>query len=172
MGKGAIEEWRPIQDFEGYEVSSLGQVRSWKPLRGRGPKPTSPRTLKTCPDKDGYKQVTLCKGTQTTKKVCWLVCETFHGKRPDKNVVRHLNGNQEDDREENLKWGTHKENVADAVSHGTKARGEQANRSSITEADIPRIRSGVESVKELAATFGVSEGAIRHIQKKRNWSHV
>lgn len=168
----AIEEWRPVQNFDGYEVSSLGQIRSWKRLRGNGPEPTEPRILKTCLDRDGYKQVTLCDGTQTTKKVCWLVCEAFHGERPSMNVVRHLNGNQGDDRAENLKWGTYKENVEDSVKHGTKAKGEQANRSSITEKDIQRIRSGTESVKELAATFNVSEGAIRHIQKGRSWTHV
>ena len=172
MAKGAIEEWRQIQGFEGYEVSSLGQVRSWKKLRGNGPTPTEPRTLKPCVDKDGYKQVTLCAGKQTTKKVCWLVCEAFHGERPDKRVVRHLNGIPSDDRKENLEWGTHKENVADSISHGTKAVGERAKRSSIKEEDIPRIRSRKESVKELAAAFGVSEGAIRHIQKRRNWTHV
>ena len=41
-----------------------------------------------------------------------LVCEAFHGPCPkDKPVVIHLNENALDNRPENLKWGTQKENM-------------------------------------------------------------
>jgi len=41
-----------------------------------------------------------------------LVCEAFHGPSPEgKPVVIHLNENALDNRPENLKWGTQKENL-------------------------------------------------------------
>jgi len=47
-----------------------------------------------------------------TMKVHRLVCEAFHGEPPSaKSVVLHLNENALDNRPENLKWGTQKENL-------------------------------------------------------------
>lgn len=45
-------------------------------------------------------------------KVHRLVCEAFHGPAPEgKNVVIHLDENALNNRPENLKWGTQKENL-------------------------------------------------------------
>ena len=45
-------------------------------------------------------------------KVHRLICEAFHGPPPkDKPVVIHINENALDNRPENLKWGTMKENM-------------------------------------------------------------
>jgi hypothetical protein len=41
-----------------------------------------------------------------------LVCEAFHGPAPKgKNIVLHLNEDSTDNRAENIKWGTQKENL-------------------------------------------------------------
>jgi hypothetical protein len=45
-------------------------------------------------------------------KVHRLVCEAFHGPPPfERAVVLHLNENALDNRPENLRWGTQKENL-------------------------------------------------------------
>lgn len=45
-------------------------------------------------------------------KVHRLICEAFHGPAPEgKPVVLHLNENSLDNRPENLRWGTQKENL-------------------------------------------------------------
>jgi hypothetical protein len=45
-------------------------------------------------------------------KIHRLICEAFHGPAPDKkSVVLHLNENATDNRPENLRWGTQKENL-------------------------------------------------------------
>ena len=45
-------------------------------------------------------------------KVHRLVCEAFHGPAPDgMTVVLHLNEDALDNRPENLRWGTQKENL-------------------------------------------------------------
>jgi hypothetical protein len=48
------------------------------------------------------------------------VCRAFHGEKPTPlHEVRHLNGDPLDNRPENLRWGTRKENAADMRAHGT-----------------------------------------------------
>ena len=45
-------------------------------------------------------------------KIHRLICEAFHGPAPEgKPVVLHLNENALDNRPENLRWGTQKENL-------------------------------------------------------------
>ena len=45
-------------------------------------------------------------------KIHILVCEAFHGPKPtDTSVVLHLNEDGTDNRPENLRWGTQKENL-------------------------------------------------------------
>lgn len=45
-------------------------------------------------------------------KIHRLICEAFHGVQPiDKPVVIHINENGLDNRPDNLRWGTQKENM-------------------------------------------------------------
>lgn len=49
-------------------------------------------------------------------RVSRLVCEAFHGPAPFKGaVVMHLNDDPSDNRPENLKWGTQRENLNSAA---------------------------------------------------------
>ena len=47
-----------------------------------------------------------------TLKISQLVCEAFHGAKPFEDaVVMHLDENAANNRPDNLKWGTQKENL-------------------------------------------------------------
>lgn len=49
-----------------------------------------------------------------------LVCTAWHGPKPFPSAeVRHLNDIHDDDRPFNLAWGTHQQNIQDAVRNGT-----------------------------------------------------
>jgi hypothetical protein len=52
-------------------------------------------------------------GKRYTKSVHALVLETFGGRKPKRAIARHKNDLATDNRLENLKWGTYKQNVRD-----------------------------------------------------------
>lgn len=112
------EQWRVIEGFPEYAVSSWGRVRSSRQ------RPT--RMLKTRRG-NPYVQVSLCTEPtkHVTKSVHVLVCEAFHGPRPEGMQVRHLNGDHTDNRASNLQWGTATENALDRVAHGRHEKAAQ-----------------------------------------------
>lgn len=109
------EEWRQIPGWPGYLVSDHGRVRSPHSWRGQ-----PNRILLGNPSVQGYPTVTLCSaGERRRTRVHVLVAEAFLGPRPEGQVIRHLDGNQLNNRPENLRYGTPGENERDKVRHGT-----------------------------------------------------
>lgn len=118
------EEWRPVVGYEGlYEVSSWGNVRSFprvmtnsigRVCRFRG------RMLKLIKKKrTGYYQVSLCRdGEQKEVSVHRLVAEAFIGPQPDGMEILHGDADRTNNRVENLRWGTRRENQQEKVEHG------------------------------------------------------
>ena len=102
-------EWRPVVGFEGsYEVSNTGLVRSLKGRKG----PTY--VMKLQPDKVGYLLVHL-RGGKTSKKlylVHRLVATAFIPNPEGKPQIDHINAIKSDNRVENLRWVTPRENKA------------------------------------------------------------
>lgn len=61
---------------------------------------------------DGTRFIFHWKETGKSHKVSRLVCEAFNGPpTEEKNVCMHLDENARNNRPENLKWGTQKENL-------------------------------------------------------------
>lgn len=118
------EEWRPIPDYEGiYEVSGHGRVRSVDRyiLPGRGGTPRLRRgAMRTLtPGRRGHLYVPLFSaGRVKTMPVHQLVLLAFVGPRLDGMEGCHNNGVPDDNRVENLRWGTRSENSLDMVRHG------------------------------------------------------
>lgn len=109
------EEWRPVPGYDGvYEVSNLGNVRSWT-HRKRG------AVMKQAFGTHGY--LTVCvrgiDGRTRRSTVHTLVAAAFIGPRPDGTETRHLDGNPTNNHALNLAYGTHAENQLDSVRHGS-----------------------------------------------------
>lgn len=106
------EHWLNVPGWEGiYQVSSLGRVRN-----------TKGHVLSTYAKKSATPHLSVQlnrDGRQRRYDVHVLVCTAFHGPRPEGMGVRHRNGNAQDNRPENLCWGTQSENIRDSVAHGT-----------------------------------------------------
>lgn len=116
--------WRVHPVYTAYEVSSDGRIRSVGRMVWKRTKPKRrwrpPRELKTYIDR-GYRTCTVSMGGHATRCTMHrLVCETFIGPQPSpEHEVRHLNGIRDDNRIENLCWGTKSENMLDKLRHGT-----------------------------------------------------
>ena len=119
-----LEKWKDIIGYEGmYQISDLGRLKAL-PVRvwfGNRWYQKGMRILKcsTC-NKFGHLYVKLCKsGERRPFLVHRLVLETFIGPCPVGMETRHLNGDAQDNRLENLCWGTHLENMEDCRRHGS-----------------------------------------------------
>lgn len=84
-------------------------------------------------------------------------------------VCRHLNGNPEDARLNNLAWGTPKENGEDAVRHG---RAQKKLTKEIVEEIKSKYRTGEYRQEDLAAEYGITQGMVGHIMNGRAWNSV
>lgn len=115
------------------------------------------------------------------------VAETHVGPCPPGMECRHINGDSLDNRSENLKWGTHSENMRDCIRHGTLRgafragepclhnRGELNGSAKLKRSDVPEIRrrtAAGESQSSIARRYGVSRMAIWKIVEGKSWTHV
>lgn len=122
-----MERWKPIDGYEGYyEVSNQGRVRSLprvqKNKRGQvrnyGGKLLGEEGFGYA-DKFGYRSVILCTNEKQIRyKIHRLVCDVFIRPLSDDEVVMHLNDNPGDNRIENLRIGSQKENLHDCIQKG------------------------------------------------------
>jgi hypothetical protein len=111
-----------ILEFEGYEVSSLGRVRTYKEKYGQ-PKPGGNRPLRKNPyeifgrkeKNKGY--MLLCLSDINKKRynirIHTVVMQTFVGFPDPGLVICHNNDVKTDNRLENLRYDTQAENIKD-----------------------------------------------------------
>ena len=105
-----MEEWKNIN--KEYEISNLGRIRRTK---NNGTKYLKPEVLKK-----GYLRVSIWEnGTRKRILVHRLVAQMFiPNKDKTKTQIDHINNNTSDNRVENLRWVTPKENVQHSIEQG------------------------------------------------------
>lgn len=114
-----MEIWKDIDGYNGlYQVSNLGNVKSVERFRTNGKSGfiQKSRILKTG-NRNGYLIVNLCKdGVVKTFKVHRLVATHFIPNPENKPEIDHIDINPLNNRVENLRWVTHKENMNNPLS--------------------------------------------------------
>lgn len=123
MQENTKEMWKPVLGYENlYEVSNLGKVRSLDRLvrRGTGVMLLKGQILKPEIDNKGYLRVDLYKDEKHGHfKIHRLVAREFPeicGQYAQDFDVEHKNCIPTDNRAENLRWCTHKENCGNELS--------------------------------------------------------
>lgn len=171
-------EYRHCPGFPGYCVGSDGGVWSCRKRnglgRGRGTESVvGERWVRKKPslNGNGYLSVWLLGRNIAVHR---LILEAFVGPRTAGMECRHLDGNQGNNRLDNLAWGTRKENAADKVTHGTRAVGERHGAAKLTEVQVREIRSLADTMKQkdIARRFGVGKAIVSKIIHRLKWSHV
>jgi hypothetical protein len=166
-------------------------------MTGRRPWPRSPEryevdedgtvfhrggtALTTFPDPKGYLRANVYDDSRGGKRiqiqVHVMVCETFHGPRPDGKQVAHDNGVKTDLRPGNLSWKTPLENSADSIRHGVllASAGEGHHLAKLNPDKVRTIRAehaGGASISDLARRFEVNYTAISQVVRGISWKHV
>lgn len=167
-----IEIWRIVKGYEGlYEVSNLGRVRSidrivwdydprWENKRSRK---LRGRILSQA--NQDYLSVMLSKdGIESSYSVHRLVLEAFAGPCPDGMEACHWDGNSKNNRIDNLRWDTRKNNHIDKQRHGTNNAG-QDNPMSATGRERRYLvkadwESGKYTLADLSTKFDMNEADI------------
>ncbi len=126
------EIWRDVIGAAGwYEVSNLGQVRSWiKKSPGKRRLLAAPIILAPSLNRQvqGYPCVTIVSedGKRRFVPVSNLVAEAFIGPRPEPKrrwEAAHHDGDEANNRLDNVRWAELLVNAADKKRHGTISRG-------------------------------------------------
>lgn len=155
----ALEEWRVIEEYPDYEVSSLGRTRH-RPRQ---------RLLKQWVTRKGY--ATTCLGFGNAgRRVHQLVLIAFRGQRPPGMFARHLDGNPANNRVDNLAWGTQSENEIDKRAHGKMKRGHKLSLLHV-HALLALHAQGVRAT-HLSKMFGISVCVASQICRGRIWKRV
>lgn len=101
-----------------------------------------------------------------------MVCEAFAGAAPFPGaVVMHLDENAENNRAENLAWGTQKENMAaPGFMAYVRRRGFCAPK--INKDQARHIKYGAESNASLARKYSISVSTVSNIRQGKTWRHI
>jgi hypothetical protein len=181
------EEWRGVAGFPGYDVSTMGRVRSWLVPGHSGKRRARPLVLRSWVDR-GYPRVALSSASgQVCRHVHRIVLETFSGACPYGMEAAHGNGVSWDCALTNLSWKTHVENMDDQRRHGTLAsgarhssqtkphcipRGSAHANSRLTEEQARSVLLSPLSSRALAAELKISPSNVRLIRGGKAWRHI
>lgn len=100
-------EWFPVKGYEGlYEITKDGRIRR------------TPKELHPSKDAQGYMVISLrdTNGKEKVVKMHRLVAETFIPNPENKPQVDHISTVRHDNRVENLRWVTQRENLANPIT--------------------------------------------------------
>ena len=119
------EKWMPVPSEPGVLASNMGRILlppRYAPLSRGGfraymPAPRYGQVSRANKDATHEYRIIMVRrddaaARQSPRKVHQLVCEAFHGPKPfPEAVVIHLDEDALNNRADNLKWGTQKENL-------------------------------------------------------------
>ena len=120
-----MNDIKPIEYFKGYFVSEDGKVYSAikkgerTDLETRKYDKNNLREVKGRPAKNKYLRVYLRDARDRKRKdrfIHRLVAQAFIPNPLNKKVVHHKDGNRQNNRTDNLKWVSYKENNQDTLS--------------------------------------------------------
>ena len=170
------EAWKPIPDLDGYEVSDLGNVRSWRLGHGKYGIAKTPKLLSPVTDIDGYKRISLVwHGKNVAFFVHKLVLLAFLGPCPEGMECSHANNNKQDNRPENLNWVYTTTNRKKQTQDHLCAHGESHAHTKLTEDQVVEIRyryAAGEKARQIGLDYGIDRLHVNRICRGYSWKHA
>lgn len=167
------EQWKTIEGFEDYEISTFGRVKSHKYMRDS--------ILKPRVTHDGYVWYSLSKhGKGHTKRANRLVAEAFIPNPENKKTVNHIDGDKTNNHVDNLEWATLNEQMQHAYKNGLKkpVRGYLQGNHVFSEEEVREIRrlykphSKEFGMRALARKYGVGEATIDKCVRRVTYRNI
>ena len=164
------ELWKPLLEYKGLEVSSIGRIRK------AANKSRKERILTEFPkDRDGYCRCSVQKldGTWTSQPVHRLVAKVFLNNTLNKSSVNHKDGNRTNNRVENLEWVTPKENVLHSFKYGNRKLCKDVPKNTLlTDFQISQIDvlREIYTVNHIAKLFNIEYQSLKNIIHKKKQS--
>lgn len=160
-----MEEWKIINGYSNYEISSCGRIRN---IKGN--------IRKQQTHYKGYKIISLRgdNGKRKTLKVHRLVAEAFIKNNENYDQVNHIDTNKTNNNVENLEWCNNSQNQKHAFQNKLK------NNHGINN---PNCKLTTDQVKEIlknknetsiyfAKKYNVSRSTISKIRTHKNWRFI
>lgn len=167
MEKLFNEVWKPVKGYEGlYEVSNKGNVRSLDrhSMWGNQYCLFKGKPMKPHPNSDGYLTVGLHKNNQRKLySVHRLVANAFIANPKNLPCIDHINTIRDDNRVENLRWCTNKENSNNPL---TRERLTWNKNKSVYYIDEQGKRISFKSISEAERKIGCSRSTIAKALKE------
>jgi predicted XRE-type DNA-binding protein len=168
--------FRPLAQWPGYGIDTLGNLWSRKRVGHRGGLINAWRPMTVRPSRYGYMLVDISHEGRTVQKLVHrLVLETFVGPCPENMECCHRDGDATNNRLDNLRWDTRAANSQDSRELGSLAVGSRIATAKLKESQISGIfelrRSGM-SQREIAGIYGVHQAQVSRILARKAWSHA
>lgn len=175
-----LEKWVKIDGYNHYEISTHGRLRTWdKTIRLRHKSFPLPLLLQQGTHSQGYKRVQLQQNCKFKMELIHrLVAKAFIHNPNRLNEVNHIDNIPSNNHYSNLEWCTHSENLKHAFAIGAAKRrkGEDAPNSKLTNKEVIEIREKFVPYRYtrvmLAKEYGVGEGCIKTIIRRKSWKHI
>lgn len=162
------EIWKPIENYDDYMISNLGNVKSYKRSNGTLLKPFI-RGENRNPKNGHYKAVRLANGDgEKDFSIHRLVAKAFINNPNNLPQVNHINGNKEDNRVDNLEWCDNSYNIWHSYNVLNNSNG--VSREVYQYTKDGQFINGYESILKASIELSIDNSSIWECCNKRRKS--
>lgn len=159
-----MEIWKPITDFETYEISDLGNLR----------RTLTKELVIPFESERGYLRITLYNEEGKKNYLMHRLVGIYHVPNPlNLPEINHKKGNKKDNRAWMLEWSTRRDNILHSYrvlgnKSGGKNYGKPVEALNLSSLEIIKYDSAIEASQKLKIRY---RSILKVLGEKRNKTH-